>query len=44
LGVSIYDARFLVVAQMLSARLVTEDAKLRRAAAGDAIVPGSETA
>jgi len=32
LGVSVYDARFLVVAQMLSARLVTEDAKLRRAA------------
>jgi predicted nucleic acid-binding protein len=31
-GVSVYDARFLVVAQVLGARLVTEDAKLRRAA------------
>jgi len=31
-GVSAYDARFLVVAQVLGARLVTEDAKLRRAA------------
>jgi len=33
-GVSAYDARFLVVAQMLGARLVTEDARLRRAAPG----------
>jgi predicted nucleic acid-binding protein len=32
IGVSVYDARFLVVAQALGARLVTEDAKLRRAA------------
>jgi len=32
LGISVYDARFLVVAQTLGARLVTEDAKLRRAA------------
>ena len=31
-GTSAYDARFLVVAQVLGARLVTEDAKLRRAA------------
>jgi predicted nucleic acid-binding protein len=31
-GVSVYDARFLVVAHALSRRLVTEDAKLRRAA------------
>jgi len=31
-GVSVYDARFLVVAQVLGTRLVTEDAKLRRAA------------
>jgi predicted nucleic acid-binding protein len=31
-AVSVYDARFLVVAQVLGARLVTEDAKLRRAA------------
>lgn len=30
--VSAYDARFLVVAQTLDARLVTEDAKLRAAA------------
>ena len=32
LGVSAYDARFLVVARDLGVRLVTEDAKLRRAA------------
>ncbi|MBV8342201.1 MAG: type II toxin-antitoxin system VapC family toxin [Gammaproteobacteria bacterium] len=31
-GVSVYDARFLVVARALATRLVTEDAKLRRAA------------
>jgi predicted nucleic acid-binding protein len=31
-GVSVCDARFLVVAQVLGTRLVTEDAKLRRAA------------
>lgn len=31
-GVSGYDARFLVVAKALDARLVTEDAKLRNAA------------
>ena len=31
-GISVYDARFLVVAQSLGARLVTEDRKLRRAA------------
>jgi predicted nucleic acid-binding protein len=31
-GVSVYDARFLVVAQTLGARLITEDIKLRRAA------------
>jgi predicted nucleic acid-binding protein len=31
-GISVYDARFLVVAQALGTRLVTEDAKLRRAA------------
>lgn len=31
-GVSAYDARFLAVARQLGARLVTEDAKLRRAA------------
>jgi len=31
-GTSVYDARFLVVAQALGARLVTEDGKLRRAA------------
>jgi predicted nucleic acid-binding protein len=31
-GVSVYDARFLVVAQTLRARLVTEDARLRHAA------------
>ena len=31
-GVSVYDARFLVAAQTLGARLVTEDVKLRRAA------------
>jgi predicted nucleic acid-binding protein len=31
-GVSVYDARFLVVARALDTRLVTEDAKLRRAA------------
>ena len=31
-GVSGYDARFLVVARALGKRLVTEDAKLRRAA------------
>ena len=30
--VSAYDARFLVVAQSLDARLITEDAKLRAAA------------
>lgn len=30
--VSAYDARYLVVAQRLQTRLVTEDAKLRRAA------------
>jgi predicted nucleic acid-binding protein len=33
-GVSVYDARFLVVARALGTRLVTEDAKLRRAAPG----------
>lgn len=32
LGVSAYDARYLVVAQRLQTRLVTEDAKLRRKA------------
>ena len=31
-GISVYDARFLVVARALGTRLVTEDAKLRRAA------------
>jgi predicted nucleic acid-binding protein len=31
-GVSAYDARFLAVARNLGAKLVTEDAKLRRAA------------
>ena len=31
-GVSAYDARFLAVARQLGGRLVTEDAKLRRAA------------
>jgi len=31
-GVSAYDARFLAVARQLGARLVTEDAKLRRSA------------
>ena len=31
-GVSAYDARYLVVAQAMQSRLVTEDAKLRRAA------------
>jgi predicted nucleic acid-binding protein len=31
-GISVYDARFLVVARTLGTRLVTEDAKLRRAA------------
>lgn len=31
-GVSAYDARFLAVARSLGAKLVTEDAKLRRAA------------
>jgi predicted nucleic acid-binding protein len=31
-GVSAYDARYLVVARDLGARLVTEDAQLRRAA------------
>jgi predicted nucleic acid-binding protein len=31
-GISGYDARFLVVARALGERLVTEDAKLRRAA------------
>ncbi len=34
LGVSAYDARFLVVAQTFGGRLVTEDTKLRRAAPG----------
>jgi predicted nucleic acid-binding protein len=33
-GVSADDARFLVVARTLGGRLVTEDAKLRRAAPG----------
>jgi len=32
LRISAYDARFLVAAQSLGSRLVTEDAKLRRAA------------
>lgn len=32
LGVSAYDARFLAVARRLDRKLVTEDAKLRRAA------------
>ena len=32
-GVSAYDARFLAVARSLKTRLVTEDARLRRAAA-----------
>lgn len=32
LGASAYDARYLVVAQRLQTRLVTEDAKLRRKA------------
>ena len=31
-GVAVYDARFLVVARALDARLITEDARLRRAA------------
>lgn len=31
-GISVYDARFLVVARTLGTRLVTEDTKLRRAA------------
>jgi predicted nucleic acid-binding protein len=31
-GVSAYDARFLVAAEFLNRRLVTEDLKLRRAA------------
>ena len=31
-GVSAYDARFLAVARQLGSRLVTEDAKLRKAA------------
>lgn len=31
-GVSAYDARFLVVAKLLDMKLVTEDARLRRAA------------
>ena len=31
-GVSAYDARFLAVARNLGAKLITEDAKLRRAA------------
>jgi predicted nucleic acid-binding protein len=31
-GISVYNARFLVVARTLGTRLVTEDAKLRRAA------------
>jgi predicted nucleic acid-binding protein len=31
-GVSVYDARFLVAADQLGVRLVTEDRKLRRAA------------
>ena len=31
-GVSAYDARFLAVARQLGTKLVTEDAKLRRAA------------
>jgi len=31
-GVSAYDARFLAVARQLGGKLVTEDAKLRRAA------------
>lgn len=31
-GVSVYDARFLVAADQLGVRLVTEDLKLRRAA------------
>ena len=33
-GVSAYDARFLVAARELGVKLVTEDAKLRRAAPG----------
>ena len=32
--ISVYDARFLVVAKMHGARLVTEDVKLRRAVPG----------
>ena len=32
LSISAYDARFVAAAQMLSAKLVTEDAKLRAAA------------
>ena len=31
-GVSVYDARFLALADQLGTRLVTEDAKLRAAA------------
>lgn len=47
LGVSAYDARYLVVTQRLQARLVTEDAKLRSKAPdltcsiADALADGS---